>query len=169
MTQLTFSIEDAIQFATEAHSGQFRKYTHEPYIEHPIEVMKIVETALDCTHAMKIAAVLHDTVEDTDVTFDDIRKRFGGTVEQYVFALTDPDVEGNRAFRKKAAAEHLAKYGTAECHTIKYADLISNTISIKIHDPKFYKVYKEEKKYLLSLIPHGCPKLKRHALAIIQD
>ena len=72
-------IEKAIQFATEAHEGQIRKYTGEPYIVHPLAVMETVST-VEHTDEMLMAAVLHDTVEDCDVTLDDIVSHFGPIV-----------------------------------------------------------------------------------------
>ena len=68
-------IKEAFYFAAKAHDGQFRK-SGEPYICHPVEVAKIlIEYGAD--DASVIAALLHDTVEDTDVTLDDIKKTFG--------------------------------------------------------------------------------------------
>ena len=79
----------ALQFATEAHGSQVRKYTGEPYITHPIAVADIVRTVEGHTEEMLVAAVLHDVVEDTDVTIDDICKEFGTVVGMYVEYLTD--------------------------------------------------------------------------------
>ena len=64
-------LKKAIEFATKAHEGQVRKYTGEPYIVHPLEVAEIVKT-VEHTEEMLMAAVLHDTVEDTDTTIEDI-------------------------------------------------------------------------------------------------
>lgn len=79
-------IEKAIKMATEAHEGQMRK-SGDPYISHPIAVMKIVEDwGMD--EDTIIAAVLHDTVEDTDITLDDIKKEFGEQVAFLVDGVT---------------------------------------------------------------------------------
>ena len=56
-------IDDAIEFATKAHEGQFRKGTRRPYIVHPIEVADIV-SAMTNDEEVICAAVLHDTIED---------------------------------------------------------------------------------------------------------
>ena len=145
-------LDKAIQFATKAHEGQTRKYTGEPYIVHPLSVMEIVKT-VDHTEEMLMAAVLHDTVEDTDVTLQDIDREFGPVVAQLVEELTDvskPE-DGNRAFRKGLDREHSAQ-ASAQGQTIKVADLISNTKSITEHDPHFAKVYMKEKALLLQLL-----------------
>ena len=145
-------LKKAIEFATKAHEGQTRKYTGEPYIVHPLEVADIVKT-VEHTEEMLMAAVLHDPVEDTDTTIQDIDREFGPVVAQLVDELTDvskPE-DGNRAFRKGLDREHSAQ-ASAQGQTIKVADLISNTKSITEHDPHFAKVYMKEKALLLQLL-----------------
>ena len=145
-------IEKAIQFATKAHEGQVRKYTGEPYIVHPLAVMEIVKT-VEHTDEMLMAAVLHDTVEDCDVTLDDIVTEFGEIVADLVEQLTDISVpeDGNRAFRKAMDRDHSAQ-ASAQGMTIKIADLLDNTKSITEHDEHFAKVYMKEKALLLQVL-----------------
>ena len=148
-------LQEAIKFATEAHGDQKRKYTGEPYITHPIAVMEIVRT-VPHTEEMLVAAVLHDTVEDTPVTLADIKAEFGTKVMKLVEGLTDvsrPE-DGNRKTRKAMDRAHTAKQ-SAEVQTIKLADLIHNTESIGRFDPKFYKVYREEKIRILDILKLG--------------
>ena len=77
---------DAFSFADTAHSGQLRK-SGEPYIIHPIAVAEIVaELELDIDSI--IAALLHDVIEDTGATHEDIAKRFGEPVAQLVEGVT---------------------------------------------------------------------------------
>lgn len=79
-------IKRAIAVATKAHEGQLRK-TGEPYIVHPLAVKKILEEwGMD--EDTIIAGILHDTVEDTDLTLDDIRKEFGESVAFLVDGVT---------------------------------------------------------------------------------
>ena len=79
-------IKEAYEFADKAHDGQKRK-SGDPYISHPVEVAKIlIEYGAD--DASIIAALLHDTVEDTDVTLDDIKKQFGEEVALLVDGVT---------------------------------------------------------------------------------
>ena len=79
-------IEKAIDIAKKAHDGQHRT-TGEPYIVHPLAVKKILEEwGMD--EDTIIAGVLHDTVEDTDLTLDDIRKEFGEAVAFLVDGVT---------------------------------------------------------------------------------
>ena len=79
-------LDRAIEVAKKAHEGQLRK-TGEPYIIHPLAVKKILEEwGMD--EDTVIAGVLHDTVEDTDLTLDDIRKEFGESVAFLVDGVT---------------------------------------------------------------------------------
>ena len=139
-------------FARLAHGSQKRKYTGEPYIVHPIEVSEIVARH-NGSKEMIAAALLHDTVEDTDVTIDDIRNEFGNAVALLVDDLTDVSKleDGNRATRKAMDRDHTAN-ASAAAMVIKAADLISNSKSIAEHDPKFAKVYFEEKRALLDVM-----------------
>ncbi len=79
-------IEQAVKLAKEAHEGQFRK-TGEPYIVHPLAVKKILEE-WHMDEDTIIAGILHDTVEDTKLTLDDIRKEFGESVSFLVDGVT---------------------------------------------------------------------------------
>ena len=79
-------VAKAVEIAKKAHDGQFRK-TGEPYIVHPLAVKKILEEwGMD--EDTIIAGVLHDTVEDTNLTLDDIRKEFGEPVAFLVDGVT---------------------------------------------------------------------------------
>lgn len=151
-------LNSAIAFAAIAHSGQIRKYDGLPYVTHPIAVMEIFFThASVSTEDEMIAAVLHDTVEDTYVKISDIERRFGSTVAGLVFDLTDQFVkpeQGNRAQRKTLERERLARISPA-AQSIKYADLIHNTASIVPHDPGFATTYLREKEALLAVMREG--------------
>jgi (p)ppGpp synthase/HD superfamily hydrolase len=150
-------VERARVFATAAHAacGQLRKYTYEPYIVHPAEVVSIVKS-VPHTEAMVAAAWLHDVVEDTGVTIEVIRAEFGEEVAELVGWLTDvsrPE-QGNRATRKAIDRAHTAM-APAQAQTVKLADLISNTRSIMEHDESFAKTYLEEKRLLLEVMTKG--------------
>lgn len=147
--------ELALEFARKAHEGQVRKYTGEPYINHPIEVARIVST-VPHTDEMLAAAYLHDVVEDCGFSFPEIFHRFGEVVGKYVYWLTDVSMhsDGNRAQRKAIDRAHLA-LAPAAAQTIKLADLIDNTRTIADRDPKFWEVYRLEKIALLDVLTKG--------------
>lgn len=162
-------INRARQFATLAHDGQVRKYTNEPYIEHPIAVAAIVSSVIAEPEPIT-AALLHDVVEDTPIELDEIRNVFGHRVMQLVEQVTDISrpADGNRKTRKAIDRQHLAR-ADADGQTIKLADLIDNTGSIVAHDPKFAKVYMAEKRDLLEVLTLGHPALYARANALVGD
>ncbi|MCP3683556.1 MAG: HD domain-containing protein [bacterium] len=148
-------IGKALEFARVAHIDQVRKYTNEPYISHPMAVAGLV-AGVGGTESMVIAAILHDVVEDTHVEIDTIEKEFGLRVARYVSGLTDiskPE-DGNRRIRKAVDRKHIAR-ACIEVKTIKLADLIDNSKTIVTFDPKFAKVYMEEKRLLLEVLHEG--------------
>jgi (p)ppGpp synthase/HD superfamily hydrolase len=149
-----------LDFARQAHAGQKRKYLDKPYITHPIEVSKIVERDGGDLN-MQLAALLHDVLEDTSVSWEELRRflhsNFG--VEQaedvlhLVVQLTDVYTkesfpELNRRARKSMEASRLGLV-SLRAKRIKLADIEHNTSSIVEHDPKFAKVFLQEKRELL--------------------
>ncbi|MBL4800195.1 MAG: HD domain-containing protein [Oleispira sp.] len=160
---------EAYLFAESAHKGQVRKYTGDPYIVHPCHVADLVLTVTGNVD-MYCAALLHDTVEDTDTALDDIRIEFGQVVAQYVDWLTDISVpsDGNRATRKAIDCKRLGK-APSEVQTIKLADLINNSGSILEYDQRFAKVYMEEKRLLLEVLTKGDKGLHDRASKIVSD
>ena len=159
-------VRKAQVYAMAAHAavGQKRKYTGEPYIVHPAEVASIVAAVPGSTPDMVAAAWLHDVIEDTGCTFTDVHMAFGIDIATMVNWLTDvskPE-DGPRWYRKKLDREHTAQ-APAEVQSIKLADLISNSRSIMVHDPKFAKVYLEEKRLLLEVLTRGDPGLYAEA------
>ena len=98
-------IEEAAAFAAQAHHGTFRKGTQIPYITHPMEAAVIVSGFTDDPE-MIAAALLHDVVEDTGVTEEEIRERFGSRVACLVANETEDKTKSWRE-RKGATIQHL--------------------------------------------------------------
>lgn len=146
----------AMMFARTVHAGQVRKYTGAPYTDHLAEVAGIVGT-LDFSHSVIAVAWLHDCVEDQGVQYAQLCRQFGPCVADGVMLLSDLEV-GNRAERKAAGRIRLAA-APRWVQTIKCADLISNTSSIVLHDPKFAVTYLEEKRLLLDVLTQADPRL----------
>jgi len=162
---------DALKFAIKAHGDQKRKYTGEPYINHPIEVAGlIVQCVPDHTADMVNAALLHDVVEDTEHSIQEIEVLFGQIVASLVSDLTDVSkpVDGNRAARKAIDLEHTAK-ASPQAKTIKLADLISNTSTIVQHDKQFARVYLREKAELLEVLREGNSTLWNRAKRMLEE
>ena len=86
-------VDRAIIFATKAHASAVRKGSSLPYIVHPLEAMAIVAT-ITSDQELMAAALLHDVVENTDFSLDDIRREFGNRVADLVDAETSREIEG---------------------------------------------------------------------------
>lgn len=155
--------ERALDFALQMHAGQKRKYTGEPYITHPIAVAAILrDHGFD--EEVIAAAYLHDVVEDTPATYDQLIERFGYRVANLVADVTDrsrPE-DGNRARRKEIDRQHLM-HAHPDAQSIKVADLIDNTKSIVERDPSFARVYLREKAQLLAVLTDAHPALLARA------
>lgn len=163
--------EEALLFATNAHGEQQRKFTEEPYIVHPKRVAEIVRT-VPHTAEMVSAAYLHDVVEDTPVSIEVIRRRFGAKIAQLVGELTDvytkenyPDL--NRKSRKERETARQANISD-EAKTIKLADIIDNTRDIVKNDRNFARRYVPEVEALTEVLQGGDFKLLMKACYEIQ-
>ena len=108
------TLESALQLAAEAHSGQQDK-AGKPYILHPIRVMLSVSTTDE-----QIAAILHDTVEDTDVTYEQLSEAgFSAEIISAVRALTKLDGESRVEAARRAVKHPIARQ-------VKLADVKDN-------------------------------------------
>lgn len=117
-------INKAIEFATKAHEGQFRKGTTRPYILHPLEAMDIVKSMTNDETVIS-AAVLHDTIEDCEkVTRQLIKEHFGEKVADLV-ASESEDKNKSWKERKSATIERL-KTASKEVQIIALGDKLSN-------------------------------------------
>jgi len=125
----------AIEFATERHRGQYRKTAPVPYILHPLEVARrLIEHGFDGT--IVVSAVLHDTVEDTPTTIDEIAEHFGREVADLVSVVTEPDPSSSWEVRKRATLERLhgAPFGAV---ALACADKCENLHSIEAECLRF--------------------------------
>ena len=142
------SVDKAIEFATKAHEGQFRKGTKRPYIVHSIEVCDIV-ASMTTDEEIISAAVLHDTVEDCkDVTAEILEREFGPRVAAIV-AQESEDKSKTWKERKGATIEHL-KVAPIEVKMIALADKLSNIRDINrdypIHGEELWNRFKMKDK-----------------------
>lgn len=120
----------AIFFAAQRHSSQRRKGPgDEPYVNHLIEAAGLLATVGGVQDVeVLMAAVLHDVLEDTPTTRQEVLERFGERVLQLVESLTD-DKQLSRAERRQHVLEHLPHADPAT-RVIKLADLCSNVASL---------------------------------------
>lgn len=154
-----------MQFAMEVHKDHKRKYTFVPYFTHLAEVAGLIATIKKDNLSIAVAW-LHDCMEDCGVTFDALLENFGFGVANGVQLLSDME-EGNRETRKRLSRERLQK-APKWIQDIKLCDLISNTSSILLHDPKFAKTYLEEKRLLLGVLTKADKKLWNLAMSMCE-
>ena len=172
-------LKDIILLAVDLHGNQKRKYTGEPYVNHTVQVAKIVKN-YGGDDIMVYAAVLHDVLEDTDTTkeelFNHLRQIIGPEkaieVVKLVQELTDvftkdeyPNI--NRKGRKEMEAMRLGSI-SSKAQTIKYADLLDNGQDIMKNDPKFGKVYLREKAEILKHMNRGNQELYKKCLSSLE-
>jgi len=164
-------VKRARAYATEAHRriDQRRKYTDKPYDVHLKRVAALVAQVSD-DPAMVAAAWLHDVVEDTPATLDDVERTFGGRVAALVEQLTDVSrpSDGNRERRVAINRMHTAR-ASSEAKTIKLADLIDNCRDICKHDPRFAPTYLAEMAALLGVLREGDARLYRKCETLVQE
>lgn len=160
-------------FARRAHEGQTRKYGGDPYIAHPARVAG--ETALlpGATEETVAAAWLHDVVEDTAVTLDDIRREFGDRVAELVGWPTNPPKTAgeNRAARKAKTSARLAD-APGDAKRIKMLDRIDNLRDTDPGNPKetaFARLYAAESRALLEAVGDADEILALRLLGAIEE
>ncbi len=144
-------IDKAIVYATKHHSGVKRKGKEIPYIVHPMEVMGIIASITDDPDVIA-AGALHDLIEDTDVTYDDIEKEFNKKVADIVAAESKNMLPGYHEGMTWKEERELAftelKKQTVDVKIVALADKLSNIKAIyidktKIGD-KIWELFKEK-------------------------
>ncbi len=133
-------LEEAIVFAVKAHSGMVRRDGKTPYILHPLEAASIAGT-MTADEEILAAVVLHDTVEDTEVTNDELRERFGDRVADLVAAETEnkrPEIAPAETWkiRKEESIRELSETKDPAVRILWISDKLSNLRS-------FYRIYRE--------------------------
>lgn len=127
---------EAASFAAKKHRYQKRKGSDaEPYINHPLEVANLLANVGNVKdYDVLIAAILHDTIEDTETTKEELTERFGETICGYVLEVTD-DKTLPKAKRKQLQIEH-APHLSHGAKQIKLADKISNITDVTNNPPR---------------------------------
>jgi guanosine-3',5'-bis(diphosphate) 3'-pyrophosphohydrolase len=176
MDEVLSKIKD---FADRSHGEQMRKYTPDRYIVHPVRVMELCHQYNDDISVLA-AALLHDVLEDTAVSRQEIKNFLSGLMNhaevektlKLVEELTDVYVKAdypklNRRMRKAKEMARLENT-SAEAQTIKYADIIDNAREIVSHDANFGEVFIRECSALLKKIDKGNKQLYTMAEATLK-
>jgi myo-inositol-1(or 4)-monophosphatase len=141
-------LDRAIVFAVKAHHNTERRGKGFPYIVHPMEAMEIVST-ITSDQELLAAAALHDTIEDTDVTVEQLREMFGERIAELVYAESDQFSEGvseedSWHERKQAAIDRLAA-ASHDAKIVAMGDKLSNMRAIwrdyQIKGDELWKIF----------------------------
>ena len=126
-------LDRAIVFAVQAHHNTERRGKGFPYIVRPMEAVEIVST-ITPDQELLAAAALHDTIEDTDVTVDDIRREFGDRIAELVHAESDQFTEGvseeDSWHDRKQAAINRLRTASHDAKIVALGDKLSNMRAI---------------------------------------
>lgn len=139
--------KEALVFARNVHKGQ--RYGTIPYFLHVLEVKAIAEKHSAPSEVL-IACILHDTIEDTDTTYNDIKKIFGMEVAEIVYAVTD-ELGKNRKERKRKTYPKIRK--DIRAVIVKLCDRIANVRHSKTGTHGHYSMYaRENEEFLKSIV-----------------
>ncbi|MBP3884591.1 MAG: HD domain-containing protein [Olsenella sp.] len=147
-------LEEAIVYATVMHQGKVRKFGGRPFILHPMEVAQILSTMTDDMEVIA-AGILHDVVEDTDGTLDEIEKRFGERVARLVDSESEDEYPGEDRSatwqrRKEGSLLSLRKSRDVGVKMLWLADKLSNLRSLS-------QTYSEQGEAMWSSLHQGDP------------
>lgn len=123
-------VERAIIFAAKAHEGQMRKLTDIPYITHPFTVGMLLQKS-KCSDEVIVAGILHDTLEDTPTTYEELTELFGDYIANLVVAASEPDKSLPWEDRKQHTIDRLKDASLEEIQIIT-ADKLHNLRSIRV-------------------------------------
>ena len=166
-------LNQAIQVAAAAHGDQKRKGTDIPYITHPFMVAMTLSQA-GYPEDVVVAGVLHDTIEDTDLTLDDIKSRFGKRVADIVQGCSEEDRTLSWKARKQHTIDYL-KTAPIEVRAASCADKLDNAMSMladyremgeSLCD-RFNTGKKEQEWYYRGLVTGLCNRLDQEPLGSI--
>lgn len=121
-------IEKALMAASKSHEGQYRKNTDIPYITHPVTVGFMLLNK-GYSEEVVAAGILHDTVEDTPLTLDEIKREFGSNIADMVEGSSEPDKSLSWKDRKEHTIEFL-KTASEDVRAVVCADKLHNIRSI---------------------------------------
>lgn len=178
--QMEKILEEIKEFADQAHGNQLRKHTPDRYIVHPIRVMLLCREYTEDINILA-AALLHDVLEDTAIDEREMKEFLIKTMGldnaiftlKYVVELTDVYTKENypqlnRSQRKEEEFKRLETV-SKEAQTIKYADIIDNSLEIVDHDPSFAPVFLSEYENLLKNLTAGHPELYERAVKTVEE
>ncbi len=127
---MSLLVFEALEYASHCNRGTYRKGTVIPYIVHPTSMVRYL-ARLDAPEALCAAAALHDVVEDTDATLEEIREKFGPRVAELVEGASERDKSLSWRERKEATLEHVRDTDDLELLILSCVDKLDNLRDIR--------------------------------------
>ena len=163
--ETNLDLSRGIIFASTAHACQFRKGTTIPYIVHPFETAMILQKE-KCSNDVVIAGLLHDILEDTTLTFDNIKNEFGEKIANMVVTCTEDKTlsweerkSGKISFLKSTKDEDIKRLACAD----KLSNIRSITIDLEKHQDNLWKRFnrgRESQKWYYGKVIEALSSLK---------
>ncbi len=161
------ALDRAFLVASKAHSNQF--YGIYPYVYHVLEVATIAKD-LKLSETVQVACVLHDALEDSDLSYNDIKKEFGMEVAEIVYAVTD-ELGRNRKERKEKTYPKIRP--NSDAILVKLCDRIANVRNSKKSNQDMFDVYAmEQSEFMIALFPEtvmNAPEDHQRVMAVLID
>jgi len=167
MTGVEAQLLDALAFAAHKHRDQRRRDAHaSPYINHPIELARVLSVEGGVTDVLTlVAALLHDTIEDTQTTHDELLARFGKTVADVVAEVTD-DTSLPKAERKRLQVVHAPQM-SERAALVKLADKTCNLRDVADNPPVGWSLERRREYFDWALqVVNGLPPVSLRMRAI---
>ena len=175
---MTLRLEQALRFAAQAHAGQLRKGSDTPYFEHVAAVALILDR-MGFSEDVVIAGLLHDVVEDTATSFDELATLFGAPVSELVRHCSEVKIDEQGASGPGSTASEITWLRSAEAPTearaIVLADKLHNLVSIELdlreRRPVWSQFHAEREQVLwyyraaIDLCGRGDPRLEQLAIS----
>lgn len=159
----------AVIHAYHAHRGQYRDYSKQEHIHHVIRVSEIINKNYqhrDDIEALRVTAILHDVLEDTWLTTDDLKPRFDDEIVDSVVALshdaTLPDDERHKQYKEQL------RHGPDKAKIVKVADIYDNT-NDTMPDPERYRRYLRDSQEILRALHVDDPTFTDQKNALLND
>ena len=159
----------AYNFSENIHEGTLRKFSELPYFTHVKFVARVLDR-LGCNETMVAAAFLHDSVEDTDTTYEDLVEEFGREVADLVLEVTSDEKDMIAAGGKRMYLANKVCNISSDALTIKLADRFHNVLFLE-HDstPKEFIIrYFKETRFIFFTLEESGRELNEHQEALVR-
>ncbi|MCL2484277.1 MAG: HD domain-containing protein [Firmicutes bacterium] len=170
MKEQKIDLEKALYFAKIKHEGQTRQ-GGEPYVTHPIRVAEIIkENKVGAKYHDELiaAALLHDTMEDTETSYQELKRNFGEMVASLVLELTDPKYTQRYLGKKEYMTKKMGQM-TSYVLTLKLADRLDNLRDMKNATEEFRQRQLTDTRYILENLDVEYTNSQQKLVALVRE